>query len=562
MPQDILKSVSDKSGDEEFYSSIPEGYVKGKTKFIVVCGSVMSGVGKGIFSASLANLLKQYGLKISPIKFDGYLNYDAGTLNPFRHGEVFVLDDGTECDLDLGTYERFLEQNLSKRNYLTAGKIFKNIIDKERAGEFLGRDVQFIPHVTGEIKRYLRELAMSSNADVVQVEVGGTAGDLENSYFLEAMRELAYEEGRENMCFVNVTYIMKPPSLGEHKSKAAQLGIRTLMSLGIQSDIIVCRSEDPINNNVRNKISIAANVPVSRVINSTNTNSIYNIPIYLNEIKVDDAVFDVLNIEKKELSNEFDKWKEFVNKGKGMDKKITIGITGKYTNIHDSYLSILKALEHCSYNLGVGVDIKWIETTEIEQNGLNPSEVLKGIDGIIVPGGFGKRGTEGKIECIKYARENNIPFLGLCYAFQMAVVDFARNVCGLEKANSTEIDHETNEPVVDILPEQKKIEGLGGTMRLGGHDVEIKEGTIAHKLYNNSMVRERFRHRYECNPDYIEILEKNGMMFSGKAPNHPIMQILELPKHKFFIATQFHPEFSSRPLNPHPLFKGFVESCL
>jgi CTP synthase len=334
------------------------------------------------------------------------------------------------------------------------------------------------------------------------------------------------------------------------------------MSLGIQSDIIVCRSEDPINNNVRNKISIAANVPVSRVINSTNTNSIYNIPIYLNEIKVDDAVFDVLNIEKKELSNEFDKWKEFVNKGKGMDKKITIGITGKYTNIHDSYLSILKALEHCSYNLGVGVDIKWIETTEIEQNGLNPSEVLKGIDGIIVPGGFGKRGTEGKIECIKYARENNIPFLGLCYAFQMAVVDFARNVCGLEKANSTEIDHETNEPVVDILPEQKKIEGLGGTMRLGGHDVEIKEGTIAHKLYNNSMVRERFRHRYECNPDYIEILEKNGMMFSGKAPNHPIMQILELPKHKFFIATQFHPEFSSRPLNPHPLFKGFVESCL
>lgn len=561
MPQEILKSVSDKSGDEEFYSSMPDGYEKERHKYIVVCGSVMSGVGKGIFSASLANLLKAHGLRVSPIKFDGYLNYDAGTLNPFRHGEVFVLDDGTECDLDLGTYERFINQNLSKKNYLTAGKIFKNIIDKERAGKFLGRDVQFIPHVTGEIKRYIRELAMATDADVVQVEVGGTAGDLENSYFLEAMRELAYEEGRQNVCFINVTYIMRPPSLGEHKTKAAQLGLRTLMSLGVQPDIIVCRSEGPVSNNVINKISIAANVPVSRVINSVNVNTIYDIPVYLHDIKIDDASFEVLNLKKKELSNEFLAWKELADRMKKLDKEITVGITGKYTNIHDSYLSILKALEHCSSALKVKINLKWIETTEIEEDKIKVEDALRDVDGIIVPGGFGKRGTEGKINCVKYARENNMPYLGLCYGFQMAVIEFARNVCGLKNANSTEIE-ETSEPVIDLLPEQKRIEGLGGNMRLGGRDVEVKEGTSAYKLYNSKLVRERFRHRYECNPEYIKVLEKNGIIFSGKAPNQPIMQILELPQHKFFVGVQFHPEFTSRPLKPHPLFLGFVKACL
>ena len=558
----VLETLCAKSGDHEFYTEKPLNYKSGRTKYIVVTGSVISGVGKGTFTSSLASVLHLYhGLKVSPIKFDGYLNCDAGTLNPYRHGEVFVLDDGTECDLDLGSYERMLNINLTRGNYITAGKIFKSIIDKERAGKYLGRDVQFIPHVTGEIKGFIRKLAVDTNADVVIVEVGGTVGDIENSYFMEAMRELAYEEGKSNVCFVNVVYILEPGSLGEQKSKAAQLGIKMLMAIGIQPDMVVCRGEHPIKEKVMEKISVYSNVPMERIVNSFDAKNILEIPLFLVKNGVDKAVLAILGIESRHGNdNDFRHWESIVEKIDGAKKEIRIGITGKYTEVHDAYISILKALEHTAPYFGARVFVDWIETSDI--NAQNVAVRLKGMDGIIVPGGFGSRGTEGKIECIRHARENKLPYFGLCYGFQMAVIEFARNVCGLKGANSTEIDPQTKEPVIDILPEQKKIEALGGTMRLGGRDVEVRKGTLAHKLYGKDSVRERFRHRYEVNPDYIKRLEGNGMIFSGRAPNQPIMQILELAGHPFFVGVQFHPEFTSKPLEPNPLFRGFIEACI
>ncbi len=559
---DILKSLSEKSDEHEFYTGLPNGYVRGKTKYLVITGSVISGVGKGTFSSCIGNLLKMYhGLNVSPVKFDGYLNFDAGTLNPFRHGEVFVLDDGTECDLDLGTYERMLNQNLSKDNYLTAGKIFKTIIDKERAGKYLGRDVQFIPHVTGEIKGFLRKLAVKTGADIVLVEVGGTVGDLENSYFLEAMRELAYEEGQENVCFVSVVYILEPGSLGEQKSKAAQLGLKALMGMGIQPSIVVCRSESPVQEKVREKISIYSNVPLERVVGSFDVDNIHKLPLYMREKGIDLAVMDILGLkDKKSPSEEFRKWEGLSRSIDSASREVTIGITGKYTTVHDSYMSILKALEHTAPYLNARTRVKWIETTRVTPH--NIREAMKGLDGVIVPGGFGSRGTQGKIECIRYARENDLPFFGLCYGFQMAVLEFARNLCGIKDANSTEIDPETKNPLICILPEQEEIEGLGGTMRLGGFDMVVKPGTLAHRLYESERVRERFRHRYNVNTKYIETLEKKGLVFSGMAPQKRIMQILEFPNNRFHLGTQFHPEFTSKPLKPNPLFRGFLEACL
>ncbi len=545
---------------DEFFSSFPEGYISGRTKYIIVSGSVISGVGKGTFTSSLCNVLKWNGFRVHPIKFDGYLNYDAGTLNPFRHGEVFVLDDGTECDLDLGSYERMTNQNLTKDNYLTSGKIFKNIIDKERAGLYLGRDVQFVPHVSGEIKHFIRKCSINHSPDIVIIEVGGTVGDLENSYFLEAMRELAYEENKDNVCFVNVTYILRPGTLGEHKSKAAQLGIRTLMERGIQPNIIVCRSEEEIKDSIKEKISISSNVPMNRVINLYDVETIYDIPLFLKEKGIDKMILDTLGLEnKKPHLIDPNEWNNLVNKIGSSNKNITIAITGKYTGVHDSYLSILNAIEHSAPYLNAKINLKWIETTNLNKDSVK--EELKDIDGIIVPGGFGERGIEGKIECIKHCRENKIPFLGLCYGFQMAVIEFARNVCNLKDANTTEIK-QTEDPVVYILPEQEEIKDLGGTMRLGGFDMDIKKETLAFRLYKNDKIRERFRHRYNVNPKYIEILEKNGMIFSGVAPEKKIMQILELKDHPYFLGTQYHAEFTSKPLNPSPLFVGFIEACL
>jgi len=560
--REMLKEASKRTEGHEFYNSLPRGYEPGKTKYIVITGSVISGVGKGTFSSCLGNMLKVFGgFNVVPLKFECYVNYDSGTLNPFRHGEVFVLDDGTETDLDLGTYERMLEKNLSRSSFVTMGRVFKTIIDKERAGKYLGRDVEFIPHVTGEIKGFARRLATESKADVVLIEIGGTVGELQNSLYLEAMRELAYEEGRENVCFINVTYVLQPGSLGEQKSKAAQLGIKTLMSVGIQPDIIVCRSENPISEKIKEKISIYSNVPVERTIGFHDTRNIYRFPTFLKESKMDEIVMDILKLRgKTELSEEARKWKELAQRVEKPEREITVGITGKYTTVHDSYISILKALEHTAPHLRARVNVKWIDTTGVDDN--NVKEAMKGLDGVIVPGGFGSRGTEGKIACVRYARENDLPYLGLCYGFQMAVIEFARNVCGLDGANSTEIDDKAKHPVICILPEQEEIGGLGGTMRLGGFDMAIKPGTLAHKLYGKAKVRERFRHRYNVSTDCIETLESKGMVFSGMAPGKRIMQVLELPGSRFHVGVQFHPEFTSRPLNPNPLFRGFVEACL
>jgi CTP synthase len=562
---DLLASVSDVSTESEFFSPVPAGYKKGKARYVVVLGTVMSGLGKGIFSSCLAKLMQDKGLKVSPIKLEGYLNIDSGTLNPFRHGEVFVLDDGMECDMDLGTYERMLNKDLSNANFATSGQIFNLVLNKERHGDYLGRDVQMIPHVTGEVKLKLRQLAMKTDADIVFVEIGGTVGDLENAYFIEAMRELAYEEGPNSCCFVALTYILEPKTLGEQKSKAAQLGIKQLMQCGIQPDIIACRAGNPVGEKARQKISVYSNVPFERVFSMHDSASIYTIPAMLRECGLDFEVLRLLKIEDRiNLRHErraWAQWCDFTDKIGAARRDVTIGITGKYTSVRDSYASIINALEHAGIALGSNVKIKWIETTDITDS--NAAEYLADVDGIIVPGGFGTRGTEGKIACIKYAREKNLPYLGLCFGFQMAVIEFARNVCGLKKANSTEIEPGCSEAVIDILPEQKKIEGLGGNMRLGGKDIELKPQTLAWKLFGKvDSVRMRFRHRYEVDPRYIEVLERAGLVFSGKAPNQPIMQIVEIPSHPFFMGTQAHPCLTSRPLKPQPMFVGLVAAAM
>jgi len=563
--RDLLAKVSDVSTETEYFSPIPNGYKKGKCRYVIVMGTVMSGLGKGIFSSCLAKLMIDKGLKVAPIKLEGYLNIDSGTLNPFRHGEVFVLDDGMECDMDLGTYERMLNQDLSGANFATSGQIYSSVLNKERHGDYLGRDVQMIPHVTGEVKLKLRKLAMDTDADIVFIEIGGTVGDLENAFYIEAMREMAYEEGTRSCCFVALTYILEPKTLGEQKSKAAQLGIKQLMQTGIQPDIIACRCENPVSEQARQKISVFSNVPFERVFSMHDSASIYTIPAMLREGGLDFEVLRMLGIEDRinlrKERNQWAKWCDFTDKIGNEKYDISIGITGKYTSVRDSYASILNALEHSGIALGCNVDIKWIETTNITDD--NVDEHLNGVDGIIVPGGFGTRGTEGKIACIKYARENKVPYLGLCLGFQMAVVEFARNVCGLKNANSSEIDQKCEHAVIDILPEQKKIEGLGGNMRLGGRDIEIKKDTQAYKLFGNKdSVRKRFRHRYEVDPQYIDQIEKEGMIFSGKAPDQPIMQMLEIVDHPFFMATQSHPELTSRPLAPEPMFTGLVAEAM
>jgi len=564
---DLLRSVRDRTDETEFYTPLPQGYRVGHTKYVVVLGTVISGLGKGIFSSSLAKLLKDKGLRVSPIKLEGYLNIDSGTLNPFRHGEVFVLDDGMETDMDLGTYERMLDQDLSRDNFLTSGQIYRSVLDKERAGSYLGRDVQMIPHVTGEVKSRLRELAVKSDADVVFVEVGGTVGDIENAFYIEALRELSYEEGEGSVTFVALTYILRPPALGEQKSKAAQLGIKRLMEFGIHPHIIACRAEQPVTDKVRQKISVYTNVPVRRVFSMHDLPSIYLLPDIMREAGLDSEVVQLLKLGGKVNSARDARaaveWQRFTTKIGPARRRVRIGITGKYTALRDSYASILKALEHSGAANDCRVEVDWIDTTDVSDD--NVTAVLADCDGIIVPGGFGVRGTAGKIACIKYAREHSLPYLGICLGFQMAVIEFARNVCGLADAHSTEIEPDCQTPVISILPEQKKIEGLGGNMRLGGQDVEVAPGSLAAKLFDGAkVIRQRFRHRFEVDPAYIETLEAGGLVFSGKHPVHPIMQILELPRdvHPYFLAGQFHPELTSRPLRPQPMFVGLVKAAL
>lgn len=571
--------------NSEYYSPVPDGYRFGQHKYVVIVGTVMSGLGKGIFSSSMAKVLKDKGLTVAPIKLEGYLNIDSGTLNPYRHGEVFVLDDGTECDMDLGTYERMLDQNLTSRNFTTAGRIYTEILDRERQGVYLGRDVQMIPHVTGEVKRKLRELALRGDgkrpADVVFVEVGGTVGDYENGFYIEALRELAFEEGAGSVCFVALTYVIEPPALGEQKSKAAQLGIQRLMETGIQPHLIACRAENPVLPKVLEKIAMFSNVPLKRVFSMHDRESIYTIPDEMRADGLDREILSILGLhDRVDIRHEDharQHWATFV-RGLTSEKEETvrIGITGKYADLRDAYASIDKALEHCSAHLGCEVEQVWIETTEI--NDRNVAKRLADLNGVIVPGGFGSRGVEGKIACVRHCRENGLPYLGICLGFQVAVIEFARNVLGISDASSTEFDPMCGSPVISELPDQKKIEGLGGTMRLGAQDVQIAPGTLASFLAGGATsIRERFRHRYEVDPSYIERLEAGGLIFSGRHPEQPIMQVLELPSraeaqegvapakpitHPYFIGAQCHPELTSRPLSPQPLFMGLVAAAL
>jgi CTP synthase len=565
--EELLTKIGQSTEETEFYTPMPEGYKKGRHKYVVVVGTVMSGLGKGIFSSSLAKLLQDKGLRVAPIKMEGYFNIDSGTLNPYRHGEVFVLDDGMETDMDLGTYERLLDQDLTAANFTTNGQILSSVLKKEREGGYLGRDVQFIPHVTGEVKLRLRELAAKTNADVVFVEVGGTVGDFENQAYLEACRQLAYEEGEGSVVFVVLTYVLEPGAIGEQKSKAAQLGIKRLMEVGIMPHIIACRASNPVGEKVREKISMYTNVPMKRVVSMHDVESIYTIPEALRAAGIDREVLTLLNLHERVDQGKEDqaraRWRWFVDRISKDRKDITVAVTGKYTALRDAYASIIKSGEHCGVHLGSNVIFKWIDTTGIDAS--NVAKRLADCHGIIVPGGFGVRGTEGKIECIRYARENKVPYLGLCLGFQMAVIEFARNVCGIADANSTEFEKNCRNAVIDILPEQKQIEGLGGNMRLGGKDIDLKPGTLAARLFDNARtVRLRFRHRYEVDPRYIPTLQEHGMIFSGKHPAQPIMQILELPQemHPYFLGTQAHPELTSRPLRPSPLFMGFCKAAM
>ncbi len=594
-PGDLVDQVGNTS-ESEHYSPMPAGYQRGRHKYVVVLGTVMSGLGKGIFSSSLAKMFKDKGLKVAPIKMEGYLNMDSGTLNPYRHGEVFVLEDGTECDMDLGTYERLLDQSLSKHNFLTSGQVFSEILKRERQGAYLGRDVQWIPHVTGEIKRKLRELAIRGDgngpADVIFVEVGGTVGDYENGMYIEALRELAFEEGQQNVCFVALTYVIEPPALGEQKSKAAQLGIKRLMEAGVQPQVIACRASNPVGEKIREKIAMFSNVPLRRVFSMHDRASIYTIPEDMRAEGLDREILSLLGLhDRADFSSEDrarERWMGFVRRLTAKKtREVTIGVAGKYANLRDAYASIDKALEHCAANLGTRIDLHWIDTTEVNEENVGPA--LMELDAVIVPGGFGNRGVEGKIASVRYCRENAVPYLGICLGFQVAVIEFARNVLGLPDANSTEFDPNTRNPVISELPEQKRIEGLGGTMRLGAQDVVITPGSLAHFLYDGQRAaHERFRHRYEVDPAFIDRLTAAGMVFSGKHPTRPIMQILELPQtlapsgpgvrahagaattiadkpgvtHPFFIGGQFHPELTGRPLRPQPMFMGLVAAAI
>ena len=522
------------------------------TKYIFITGGVVSGLGKGITAASLGRLLKERGLKVSVAKLDPYMNIDPGTMSPFQHGEVYVTDDGTETDLDLGHYERFIDENLTKHSTLTSGQVYYNLLKKERSGGYLGKTVQVIPHVTDEIKKFIYE--GSSKSDVFLVEIGGTVGDIEGQPFLEAIRQISIEKGQKNCLFVHVTLVPYLKSSGEHKSKPTQRSVRDLRSIGLSPNIIVTRSDDPIENEIREKISLFCDVKKDCVIEMTTASSLYEIPLMLQKKMLDSIVCRELELVTPEPK--LTEWENMVNKIRNRKNTLEVAIVGKYVTTEDAYLSIIESLNHAGFELGVNIHINWIESESIIEN----NDLLKNVDAIIIPGGFGARGIEGKILACKYARENNIPFLGICLGMQIAVIEFARNVCGIKNANSTEFDERTEHPVIDIMPHQNGLVGSGGTMRLGSYPCKLQKDSLAFNLYQQENINERHRHRFEFNNSYREALMGKGLVLSGTNDN--LVEIIEIKENSFFIASQFHPEFKSRPNRPHPLFLGILQASL
>ena len=525
-------------------------------KYVVVTGGVISGLGKGIATASLGKILQSKGIRVTAIKIDPYLNVDAGTMNPFEHGEIFVTEDGGEIDQDMGHYERFLNLNLTKEHNITTGQVYKQVIEAERRGEYLGKTVQIIPHITDAIKERIRRVAKQSDAEVCMVEIGGTVGDIEGMPFLEAVRQLRLEEGPTNVVFVHVTLVPSLEVVGEQKTKPTQHSVRLLMEAGITPDLLLCRCRIPLAPEARRKISLFCNVPESAVFSAVDAEIIYEVPLLLEREGVGERLLERLGLRAR--GGDLSDWARMVERAKQARERVRVAMVGKYVKIADTYLSINEALKHAAASLGVSVEINWIEAENLEAGDVS---ALRGYQGIVIPGGFGARGVEGKIKAIQFARERRVPFLGLCFGFQLSVVEFARNVLGLRRANSAEVDPETPHPVIDLLPEQKKVKELGGTMRLGAHEIVIARGTKAYSIYRATLIRERHRHRYEVNPRYLPRLKKGGLVFSGKSKDGRRMEILELPGHPFFLATQFHPEFTSRLERPSPVFLAFLESA-
>ncbi|NPA69769.1 MAG: CTP synthase [Crenarchaeota archaeon] len=531
-------------------------------KYIFITGGVLSSVGKGVITASIAKILQARGYSVTTIKIDPYFNVDAGTMNPYQHGEVFVTADGGETDLDLGHYERFLDVELSKDHNITSGKVYLKVIMDERAGKYLGQTVQLIPHVTDEIKREIRYAVDKSGAQIGIIEIGGTVGDYEGLPFLEAIRQMRLEEGFNNTVFVHVALVPIIETTGEPKTKPLQHSVFELRRIGIQPDIIIARCKIWLDEDTKRKIALFTNVPPDAIFTAPYVDTIYRIPLILDEEGLGDYLVARLGLEKRRP--EFGEWCSFIENLLNPRDEVSVGLCGKYVKLKDSYLSILEALNHAGAKLRVRPRLVWIDAEAVEQGSKEELDKLKSVDSLIVLPGFGTRGAEGKIRVIKEAREMGIPFLGICFGMQLAVVEFARNVLGLHNANSTEIDPNTPEPVIDLAPEQKNIDKVGGTMMLGNKPVKIVENTLAHKLYGTDLVYERHRHRYVVNEKYIEKLERAGMIVSGYRADSPyrIVEIIELKDHMFFIGTQFHPEFRSRPLRPHPVFVGLLDAAL
>ena len=529
-----------------------------KTKYIFVTGGVVSGLGKGITAASLGRLLKARGLKVAAQKLDPYINVDPGTMSPYQHGEVYVTEDGAETDLDLGHYERFIDEDLNKYSNLTTGKVYWNVLNKERRGEYLGETVQVIPHITNEIKEFIYSVGKKTNADVVITEIGGTTGDIESQPFLEAIRQVGLEVGRENSLYIHVTLVPFLRGSDEHKTKPTQHSVKELQGMGINPNIIVLRCDEPLEDNIFKKISLFCNVKPDCVIENMTIPVLYEAPIMLEKNHFSDIVCRELGINAGEP--DLTDWNEMLDRIKNRNKKVTIGLVGKYVQLHDAYLSVAEALRHAGYVYGARVQIKWIDSETV--NNENAAETLAGCDGILVPGGFGNRGIEGMIATARYARTHNVPYLGICLGMQIAVIEFARSVLGLTDANSGEFDENSNHKVIDFMPDQNSEIDKGGTMRLGAYPCKIAAGTKMAECYKADEIKERHRHRYEFNNDYRSDMAAKGLVISGTSPNNHIVETVEVPENDFYVGVQFHPEFKSRPNKAHPLFMGLVKAGL